>query len=68
MDWKKKRCGHCQKPVLIWVECSLCQKSFCIHDRAPEAHLCEKLEAYRKRPMDLSSLEKIFTPKMEYIE
>lgn len=64
MDFKKKKCGHCRKHFLILIQCSLCHREFCIHDRTPETHLCEKLNTYKKIPMPL---EKIFTPKVEYI-
>lgn len=64
MDFKKKRCDHCQKPILIWIECPLCEKVFCIPDRTPEAHLCQKMDAYKK-PVIIPT--KIFTPKVEYI-
>lgn len=64
MDLKKKRCDHCRKQTLILIECSLCHHHFCIHDRAPESHVCEKMDVYKDRP---KIIEKICTPKIEYI-
>jgi predicted nucleic acid binding AN1-type Zn finger protein len=64
MDVRKKRCDHCRKQALILIECSLCRKQFCIHDRAPETHACHKMDVYKERP---EVIEKIFTPKIEYI-
>lgn len=64
MDTIKKRCGHCRKNTLILIVCSLCHKSFCIPDRLPETHMCEKLDVYKERPI---YIEKVFTPKIEYL-
>ena len=64
MDAKKKRCGHCRKPVLILIECSLCHHQFCIQDRAPESHVCEKMDVYKERPV---LVERVSTPKVERI-
>lgn len=64
MDLKKKRCDHCRKPALILIECSLCHHQFCIHDRTPESHVCEKMDVYKERP---PMIEKIHTPKIERI-
>lgn len=61
---KKKRCGYCRKNTLILIICSLCQKSFCIYDRTPESHMCEKINSYKERSF---FTEKILTPKIEYI-
>lgn len=66
MSVKKKRCAHCQKSFLILIECSLCRENFCITDRAPETHVCKKIEVYKKQP-SIYQNEKIFKPKMEYI-
>lgn len=65
MDVKKKRCGHCRKHALILIECSLCHKEFCIYDRAPETHICQNMDCYKKR--SYMKIEKIITPKIEYI-
>lgn len=64
MDGKKDRCGYCRKPALILIECPLCHKNFCIHDRAPETHVCCKMDVYKERP---KYIEKVSAPKIEYI-
>jgi predicted nucleic acid binding AN1-type Zn finger protein len=61
----KKKCDFCKKTTILLITCSLCHQSFCIHDRIPESHRCEKIHRYKERFQ--SPLEKIFTPKVEYI-
>lgn len=62
----KQRCGHCRKVVLLLIDCPLCARQFCVHDRAPEDHACGGLSAYKRQPPSLP-LEKVVAPKVEYI-
>lgn len=62
----KKKCDFCKKTTVLLITCSLCYQSFCIYDRVPESHQCEKMDRLKERNFS-SPLEKIFTPKVEYI-
>lgn len=64
MDQKKKRCSFCRKPAIILIECTLCRQQYCIHDRTPESHVCQKMDVYKERP---KFIEKFNTPKFEKI-
>ena len=37
----KIKCEFCLKKQIIWIQCSYCNKFYCMKHRIPELHNCE---------------------------
>jgi predicted nucleic acid binding AN1-type Zn finger protein len=53
---KQTRCEYCRGKTVFLVQCSRCQKQFCLKDRTPEDHMCSELEQLKKEKIILEGL------------
>lgn len=59
---KSNKCNICKKKSVINIECTKCDKIFCIKHRCPENHMCE-----HDHKKDFKPSDKVIPSKIEVI-